>query len=485
MKRSIVFSALAATLILSGCKNMKDAFSAHSDEVATAESQKLTVTRMSELLGRSQAPLRKDVASALANIWVNYQLVGIAAARNDSLGDEKALDEALWPFIANMKAKTWYDSVAKGWAKPDSTQAVAMYNSGEVMTAAHILILTQGMTPAQKAQALQKAKSIRASLTPANFAAVAKKESQDKQSGQAGGMLPPFRTGDMVPEFEKGVKDTKPGEISGIVESQFGYHIIRRAPYDEVKSQLLQAAAAGSMARADSAYMAKLEKDAKVEIKPSIAQKVRDITVDPETNLEDKTVLATWKGGKLTGGRLARWVQGIPPQAGIAQRIMSAPDTVVPQFVMNFVRNELILAEAEKNNIKPKEAELKSLRQNFLLELANTKSMLGMESKSIADSAKARNVTPEVIAAQRADAYIEGLMNQRAQYIPIAAPISHVLRKKYDWEVSTAGIDRAMEQAQKIRNRADSAAAVAAPPSTVPMPAPKDSGAPKDSQARR
>lgn len=464
---------------------MKDALSAHADIVASAESQKFTVTKMSELLGRSQAPLRKDVANALANIWVNYQLVGIASARKDSLTNEKDMDEALWPFISNMKAKTWYDSVAKGWAKPDSGRALAMYNSGEIMTAAHILLLTQGMNPAEKAKQLQRAKALHASLTTANFAEVAKKESQDKQSGQQGGMLPPFRHGEMVPEFEAGVKATKPGEISGIVESQFGYHIIRRAPYDEVKATLVQASSAASMAKADSAYMATLEKNAKAEVKPNIAQKVRDITVDPETNLEEGTVLATWKGGKMTGGRLARWIQGIPPQAGIAQRIMSAPDSVIPQFVMNFVRNELILAEAEQHNIQPKAEELKALRQNFRLELVSTTTMLGMDPKSLADSAKAHGVTAEVIAGQRAEAYVDGLMNQRAQYIPIAAPISHILRKKYDWEVNAAGVARALELAGKIRQRADSAARGPATPSAVPMPAPKASGAPKDSQPRR
>ncbi len=464
---------------------MKDALSAHADIVASAESQKFTVTKMSELLGRSQAPLRKDVANALANIWVNYQLVGIASARKDSLTNEKDMDEALWPFISNMKAKTWYDSVAKGWAKPDSGRALAMYNSGEIMTAAHILLLTQGMNPAEKAKQLQRAKALHASLTTANFAEVAKKESQDKQSGQQGGMLPPFRHGEMVPEFEAGVKATKPGEISGIVESQFGYHIIRRAPYDEVKATLVQASSAASMAKADSAYMATLEKNAKAEVKPNIAQKVRDITVDPETNLEEGTVLATWKGGKMTGGRLARWIQGIPPQAGIAQRIMSAPDSVIPQFVMNFVRNELILAEAEQHNIQPKAEELKALRQNFRLELVSTTTMLGMDPKSLADSAKAHGVTAEVIAGQRAEAYVDGLMNQRAQYIPIAAPISHILRKKYDWEVNAAGVARALELAGKIRQRADSAARGPATPSAVPMPTPKASGAPKDSQPRR
>lgn len=486
MKRSIALFALAATVILSGCGRMKDALSAHADVAASVESQEFTVTEMADMLGRSQAPLRKDVAHALANIWVNYQLLGVAAARNDSLTDEKALDEALWPFIANMKAKTWYDSVAKGWAKPDSSAAEAIYEKGDILAASHILLLTQGMNPAQKAQVLQKVKGIRASLTEANFAAVARKQSQDTQSGQQGGMLPPFRHGDMVPEFEQGVRALKPGEISGIVETQYGYHIIRRATFAEVKPQLIQASATATMAKSDSSYMAGLEKGAKAEVKPKIAQKVRDVTVDPESNVDDKTVLATWNGGKLTAGRLARWVQGIPPQAGVAQRIMSAPDTVIPTFVMNFVRNELILAEAEKHNIKPKAEELNALRRNFHAEVTATSAMLGLDPKSLTDTSKAKGTGErERIAAQRAEQYVANLMQQRAQYVPIAAPISHVLRKKYDYEVNDAGIDRALQQAQKNRARADSVSRSATPQSSVPMPAPRDTAPKKDSQARR
>lgn len=470
MKRTIAVVS-AATIALSACAKMRDALSAHADVAATAGSQDLSVTRMAELLGKSQAPLRKDVARALANIWVNYHLVGIAAAKHDSLKDTKAMDEAMWPLIANMKSKMWYDSIAKGWKKVDSTSAEAEYNRGDVMAAAHILLLTQGKSPADKAKAKKQIESLHARVNAANFAEMAKKNSQDYQSGAQGGMLPAFRHGDMVPEFENALKALKPGEISGIVESPFGYHIIRRPTFNEVKPAIMQMTGATAMQASESTYLAGLERSAKAEVKPDMAKKVRDLALDPENYLTDKTVLATWDGGKLTAGRLAGWIEGFPPQAAIGQRLSTAPDSVIPKFILNFVNNELVLAEAEKHGIKPKESDMNLLHQNFRADLVNTWGMMGMDPKTVDDSARSQKKKPEQVVAERVEKYVGDLLQQKAPYVPVSLPVAHVLREKYDNSLNDAGIDRALEQAAKIRPRFDSASK-AMTPSSVPMPAP-------------
>src|SRR5690349_22571864 len=96
MKLKIAVAALAA-FTLSGCSGLKDALNAHTDWVARAGNAELAVTKLATLLGKSRAPIRKDIAKSMANVWIDYQLLGNAAAHNDSLNDSKAIDDVMWP----------------------------------------------------------------------------------------------------------------------------------------------------------------------------------------------------------------------------------------------------------------------------------------------------------------------------------------------------------------------------------------------------
>ncbi len=60
-----------------------------------------------------------------------------------------------------------------------------------------------------------------------NFASLAAKYSDDEGTAWKGGDLGYFTTGMMLPEFEKAVFALKPGEVSDVVRTDFGYHIIQ------------------------------------------------------------------------------------------------------------------------------------------------------------------------------------------------------------------------------------------------------------------
>jgi peptidyl-prolyl cis-trans isomerase D len=125
----------------------------------------------------------------------------------------------------------------------------ARYGVPEERRASHILIKVERSAPAEeRAKAKAKAEEILAQVrkNPAEFAALAKKHSQDEGSGANGGDLDFFSRGAMVKEFDAAVYAMKQGEISNLVETDFGYHIIQltgtrggdKKPFEAVRTEV-------------------------------------------------------------------------------------------------------------------------------------------------------------------------------------------------------------------------------------------------------
>ena len=121
---------------------------------------------------------------------------------------------------------------------------IQQFQTPEQIKASHILFKTEGKDEAavrkQAETVLQQAKS------GGDFAALAKQYSEDEGSKANGGDLDYFGRGRMVPEFETAAFDMQPGQISDLVKSQFGFHIIKvidKRPgstrtLDEVRTQI-------------------------------------------------------------------------------------------------------------------------------------------------------------------------------------------------------------------------------------------------------
>jgi len=470
MKRTFAIAA-AAALALSACSGLRDALNAHTDWAARAGSAELSVTRLGTLLGKSRAPIRKDIAKSIASVWGDYQLLGVAAAHNDSLNDPKMIDEAMWPAIANLKASKWYNIVSKDWGVEDSAAAQRQWASGDMLAADHILLFTQKMNDTQKAAVKKKADAIRATLTSANFADVAKKKSEDQQTAARGGSLGVFRKGTMVPEFEKALLALKPGEISPVVQTQYGFHIIRRPTYDQVKSELLLASKGRSVAVAESTYLARLEKSGKIEVRKDAAATVRAIGNDPEAYRGSNTVLATSTAGKFTASRLIGWLETLPPNARVLDQIKQAPDSLLVAMVRRYANNELVLKQADSAKVQIDTAELAQLRASFVGAVTQAWSQLGVTPSSLQDSAKTES-EHEKLAARRIDDYFARMVQEQAAFVAVPTPVAGALRQKYGYSFNDAGFDRAVEEAAKIRNSADSARAASQPPTAVPLAPP-------------
>lgn len=473
MKSASLALAAAAAFVVTAtaCAGLKEAMSAHVDTAAKAGSQELSVDRLAALLGEATVPPRKDVAQAIANAWVDYELLGQAAAKGDTIVTDKALDSAMWAPISSLKAKKYYEMVSKDWGNADTTAARAMFEKGDILAASHILILTKGESADQKAAAKKKIDALRAQATSSNFAALAKANSQDTPSAARGGSLGLFRKGAMVPQFEQALLALKPGEISPVVETEYGYHIIRRPTYDEVKDQLVQASKGRSMQQAESTFVAKLQSDGKIDVQKDAATTARVVVADPDAHSADKTLIATSVAGKFTAAELARWIATFPPMTQSQQRgqLQNAPDSIVVMFVKNFITNDLVLRAADNAKIGPTPEELTQLHNAFFQSRDAAWTQLGIDPKSLSDSAKTEADRIK-LASTRVNKYMDALVGGQAQFVQIPEPVARVLRNGTTSSVNSAGIDRAVERAVKDHAAKDSASRAASPATAVPMP---------------
>ena len=121
---------------------------------------------------------------------------------------------------------------------------IQQYQTPEQVRASHILLKTEGKNDAD---VKKRAEALLAQVKGgADFAALARKESEDEGSKDNGGDLGLFGKGRMVPEFEAAAFAMQPGQTSDLVKSQFGYHIIRvvekkaaeTRPLEEVRAQI-------------------------------------------------------------------------------------------------------------------------------------------------------------------------------------------------------------------------------------------------------
>lgn len=148
--------------------------------------------------------------------------------------------------LDTLKARV---SVSDDELRRSYKENIQRYSTPQERRASHILIKAEASASAdEKKAARAKAEQLLAQLqkNPAQFAELARKNSDDPGSGANGGDLDFFARGDMVKPFEEAAYGLKPGQISGLVESEFGFHIIQLTgvrggetkPFEAVRAEI-------------------------------------------------------------------------------------------------------------------------------------------------------------------------------------------------------------------------------------------------------
>ena len=212
---------------------------------------------------QSQFPNEQEFKKALAARGMSVEQLKKDARVDMGITKMMEAEVATQPPPADAQVREFYDK------NPDK------FKQGESVRASHILFrVDEKATEAEKKKVRAEADSVlKQAKSGADFAELAKKHSADGSAAQ-GGDLNFFSRGQMVPAFEQAAFALQPGQISDIVTTQFGYHIIKvteRKPastvaFDQVKDRIREFLAQQQKQQRAEGFIDTLKKKAKIEV---------------------------------------------------------------------------------------------------------------------------------------------------------------------------------------------------------------------------
>ena len=439
--------AVALTLVVAGA--CSDA-TPDSTVVARAGSLELSVDEIVALLVDAEdLPINADVVEAVAQLWIDYALLARAAAEDSTLNQldftpmvRAALDQELLMALG--------DSAIQLDTLISDGDVAARYESAGVdvqYRARHIMLrYPLQATAAQRDSVRNRLAEVRTQIVGGTaFQDLARDLSQDPGSAASGGDLGYFGPGDMVRPFEEAVTALEPGQLSEIVETPMGLHLIRleerqRPALADITDQLRDQIRFERAQQAESLFVASVEERAGVRsVVEGAADVVRDLAANPSVRLSGRAArrpLVEWDGGFLSAQRVLDLLRLEPP--AFQQQVTESPPEAVEAFLTALARRELLIQEARASGLEIPAARADSLATELSGQMLTATRRLGLTPL---DQAPGERLDPAVRRA--VNSALANNLSGATQTLPLG-PISYQLRSGTPHATLNAGIGRAV-----------------------------------------
>ncbi len=443
--------------------------------VALAAGHEFSAETAAEILApQAQLPNEGGVVDALANLWIDYFLLARTVGQDTTLAN---LDVA--PLVKRQVEQEMVlelrDKVIQVDTAITDEELQALYEAelpGGRVRARHILLqFPQGATEAQVDSVRALADSLRQrAVAGEDFAELAEEYSQDTGTASKGGDLGTFGRGEMVPAFEAAAFALEPGQISDVVETSYGLHIIKLEekvipPMADNRDQFRAQMQNRRVAEAESTYVANLVDSADVKVQEGSIEPVKEIASNPEMQLTRRAAdraLVDYQGGSLTLGEFQNWLLTSAPNVGA--QIQAAPDPQINLLLENLTRSELLVGQARKEGIEVSSERMDSLATSVREGVRNIARQLGFF-----ELAGVPGDSLDAAAAQTVREILVQVVQGGREVFPLGT-VSFALRNQYGGEIFAPGVDRAVALVGDMRAQA--------PPTPSPTPAMPDTTTP-------
>lgn len=322
----------------------------------------------------------EGVEEALEHL-VDFKLL-LSGARSEGLDTTAEFKKDLKVMQENFIVRKLYEEVVVKKATATEEELKEYFEKHrlgeEQVEARHILVsYREGEGKEKREEALKKIrKALEEAKAGADFAQLAMKYS-DGPSAPNGGYLGYFPRGKMVKAFEDAAFSLQPGEMSDIVETQFGFHIIKvedrkSRTMDEMREEIKAYVEQPKRTELSHAFMEQLESGAEINyndeaIDSLVAVLERAESLEGALESGD-LVLATFNGGEWTARRYLEFYSDFP------EDYMNAPKDreEIKAVLKGLIRNELLIEKAKETGIDSRrefKKELVQLKDDALVQI--------------------------------------------------------------------------------------------------------------------
>lgn len=455
MTRVVAFAAIASALTLTACDSFGQAMTSHTDVLARAAGHELSVEQVTNLLvPATRLPIQPEVVDAVANLWVDYTLLARAAA-DDSTFQQLDLDAIIVPFFNQQLVYQLRDSVITVDTMISDEELRRLFDEEQPnaeVSARHVLFrMPADASPEVRDSVMGRAQRVLAEARAgADFAQLAAQYSEEPGAADRGGDLGFFGPGDMVEPFSEAAFRLSAGEVSDLVETPFGIHIIKvedkRLPeFEPMREEFRQMTIRQRFATAEDQYLTQLTEGKRLEIQEGAVDVARDLARKPGSQLTRRQAdraLVSYTGGALTAGEYTALMQQRPPQD--RGSVASASDEQLRDWLRLLARDEILIGEAKRLGMETPAAEQDSARMELRRQLQGAAREAGLLPAPAAGEAGTQ------ATQQQVSSLLSGIINGERNVVQIGSA-SFLLRSHYGAEIMERAIPVVVSQVQQRR----------------------------------
>ena len=443
--------------------------------LAEADGSRLTVEAAARLIAdHSTVPGDTQVVRVVAELWVDYTLLaarleedGALASLDVGLVTEQPLNEIMLGRLREEAAPV--DTVV---TDEELTTRFATEMPGARATASQILLIfPRGATVRQRDSVRVVAEGLQAQLAAGtDFAALARRYSDDSGSGPRGGSMGTFDRGEMLAPIDEAVFGLRPGQLSDPVETALGYHLLRLDALEVpelavVGGEFRRRIQQERIARAEAAYISGLESASGLGLAEDALEMARALATATPSSISRGAArrnLVTWDGGAYLVGDFVRIFENAPDD--IAQNVVTASDEELEAALRQLGQEQLLLEEARSRGFAPTEAESDSVANEARAVILGWAEAIGLVAgtegetgDSAADAAlepagSAAIAAPSLLPAtpaERVEAALVRIISGEQQIVPLGG-VTFLLRNQGSWHIRESRIGATVARIAEI-----------------------------------